>query len=193
MGMNMKTHNLIDCNKMILIGATGRNSGKTTLATNIIKAYSDKVPIIAFKFIVINDNKDICPRGGEGCGICNSLKSTFDITEELNEGNKDTMLLKRAGAIKVYLIRSLKEHLIEALKKALTYVPSNALILCESNSLRHVVKPAYFIMIKSDESSEIKPSAKSVIEYADIILEKNYKEFSDFVHKLPQIIPELNG
>lgn len=187
----MNTHNLIDCNKMILIGATGRNSGKTTLATNIIKAYSDKMPIIAFKFIVINNIKDVCPRGGAGCGICSGLDGMYDITEELNEGAKDTMLLKKAGAKQVYLIRSLKEHLNEALKKALTYVPLNALIICESNSLRHVVKPACFIMIRSDASNEMKPSAKSVIGYADVILEKNHEEFSNFVHKLPQMIPEF--
>lgn len=187
----MNTNNFIDCNKMILIGATGRNSGKTTLATNIIKAYGDTVPFIAFKFIVINNTKDVCPRGGAGCGICNGLEGIYDITEELNEGNKDTMLLKKAGAKHVYLIRSLKEHLNEALKEALTYVPPNAHIISESNSLRHVVKPACFIMIRSDASEAMKPSAKSVIDFADVILEKNHEEFSDFVHELPRMIPSL--
>lgn len=191
MGINMNIHNVIDCNNMILIGATGRNSGKTTLATSIIQACNSKVPIVAFKFIVIN-NKNICPRGGEGCGICSALEGKYDITEELNEGNKDTMLLKKSGASKVFLIRSLKEHLNEALIEALTYVPIDALIICESNSLRHVVKPACFIMICSKETEEMKPSAKSVIEYADVILNKSHQEFSDLVSKLPLMIPLLN-
>lgn len=186
----MNTEDLMQCDHMILIGATGRNSGKTTLATNIIKEYKDKAPIIAFKLITVRDQGDICPRGGKGCGICKGLKGGFDIVEEVNEGTKDTMLLKKSGAKHVYLIRALTDHLKEAIEEALTYVPKNSLILCESNSLRHVLKPACFVMIHSNASSEIKPSAQSVMELADIVLEQDNEGFSDFVqNKLPLYVP----
>ena len=105
---------IIPNNKIILIGATGRNGGKTTLARAIIKKYKDTVPIIGFKLITVKDHSHICPRGGMGCGICEGLKGKYDIREELGEGTKDTMLLKEAGAKKVYLIRSLKDSLKEA-------------------------------------------------------------------------------
>lgn len=172
----------LDAEHMVMIGATGRNSGKTTLALQIIDAYKDKLPIVAFKLITIRDHGDICPRGGQGCGICKGLKSCFDIREETGTGTKDTMLLKKAGAHKVYLIRAFKENIREALEDALKSVPDNALILCESNSARLAAKPALFIMIQSSTASAVKPTAKAVLEYADIILPQNEKAFAAFVH-----------
>lgn len=179
--MNTKRTTLLQAKQMILIGATGRNSGKTTLALQIIDAYKDKMPVIAFKLITVRDHGDICPRGGQGCGICKGLKGCFDITEEVQDGTKDTMLLKKAGAKHVYLIRTFKENIKEALEEALKLVPDDALVLCESNSARLVVEPACFIMIESRTSSSIKPTAQAVIEYADVILRQDEESFADFV------------
>lgn len=167
---------------MVLIGATGRNSGKTTLAIQIIEALKEHIPIVAFKLITIKEHGDICPRGGQGCGICKGLKDCFDIIEEKGSGTKDTMLLKKAGADKVFLIRAFKENLREALKEALKLVPENALILCESNSARLVVKPAVFIMIKSSTAPDVKLTAKAVMQYADVILPQDKAAFAHFIH-----------
>lgn len=184
--MNIKTNienaELLQVKHMVLIGATGRNSGKTTLAIQIIDAFKDKMPIVAFKLISIRNHGDICPRGGQGCGICKGLKGCFDIREENETGTKDTMLLKKAGAQKVYLIRAFKENIREALEDALKLVPENALILCESNSVRLAAKPAFFVMIQSSTASVIKPTAKAVMEYADVILPQDEKAFAEFVH-----------
>ena len=176
----------IPAKQMILIGATSRNSGKTTLALQIIDHYKNKVPIIAFECIAIQDHGDICPRGGKGCGICHGLNGNFDITEEEQYGEKDTMLLKKAGAEHVYLIRSLKKHMKDALEAALRLVPKDTLVICESNSARLVVEPACFVLIKSNTATHVKPTAKVVIEYADFILEPRDDSFKDFVqNKLP--------
>jgi hypothetical protein len=181
--MNTEKAELLQIKQMILIGATGRNSGKTTLALRIIDEYKDKIPIIAFKLITVHNHGDICPRGGKGCGICKGLKGCFDITEEIGEGTKDTMLLKKAGARHVYLIRALKENIREALEEALKMVPKGTLIICESNSARLVAEPACFIMIESSTSSSVKPTAQAVIEYADVILKQTDDSFTDFVQE----------
>lgn len=182
-GVNMSTENetLLQAGNMVLIGATGRNSGKTTLALQIIHAFQDKIPVVAFKLITIRDHGDICPRGGHGCGICKGLKGCFDITPETGTGTKDTMLLKKAGAKQVYLIRAFKENLREALEEALKLVPEGTLVLCESNSVRLVSEPALFVMIQSCTSSSIKPTAEAVMGYADVILPQNEESFADFV------------
>lgn len=175
-------------NNMIMIGATGRNSGKTTLATKIIKKYAPNIPIIAFKLITVHDHEDICPRGGAGCGICKSLKTCYDIKEETLQGTKDTMLLKKAGATHVYLIRSFTENVAEAMEAALKLVPEHCIILCESNSARAAIIPSCFIMIKNT-SSAIKPSAEAVIEYADIILPSEEALFEEFIeHQLDSFL-----
>lgn len=187
--MNTEKTNLLQAKQMILIGATGRNSGKTTLALQIIDAYKDKMPIIAFKLITVRDHGDICPRGGQGCGICKGLKGCFDITEEIQDGTKDTMLLKKAGAKHVYLIRAFKENVKEALEEALKLVPEGTLVICESNSARLVAEPACFIMIESSTSSSVKPTAQAVLEYADVVLKQDEEAFVDFVqNKLPKYI-----
>ncbi|MFT4005841.1 MAG: hypothetical protein QM683_09465 [Lacrimispora sp.] len=194
--MNTENTAFLQARHMVLIGATGRNSGKTTLALQIIRAFQDRMPIIAFKLITIKDHGDICPRGGHGCGICKGLKGCFDITEETGTGTKDTMLLKKAGAKQVYLIRAFKENLKEALEEALKLVPEEALILCESNSVRLVAEPAFFVMIQSSTSPVIKPTAQAVMEYADIILPQDEASFADFVQgelyeKIKSLFPEL--
>ncbi len=187
--MNTENQNLLQAKRMILIGATGRNSGKTTLALQIINAFQNKVPIIAFKLITVRDHEDICPRGGHGCGICKGLKGCFDITEENGTGNKDTMVMKKAGAKQVYLIRALKEHVREALEEALKAVPQEALILCESNSARLFVEPACFIMIQSSTASSVKPTAQAVMAYADVVLPQDEASFAEFVQEqLPKTI-----
>ncbi|GLC81299.1 hypothetical protein [Lacrimispora brassicae] len=179
--MSTENTTLLQARHMVLIGATGRNSGKTTLALQMIHAFKDKIPVVAFKLITIRNHGDICPRGGHGCGICKGLKGCFDITPETGTGTKDTMVLKKAGAEQVYLIRAFKENLREALEEALKLVPKNALVLCESNSLRLVAEPALFVMIQSSTSSSIKPTAEEVMEYADVILPQNEDSFADFV------------
>lgn len=193
--MNTETTNLIPVKNMVLIGATGRNSGKTTLALEIIETFQSKFPIIAFKLITVRDHSDICPRGGAGCGICKGLKDCFDVREETGTGTKDTMLLKKAGAKKVYLLRAFKENVRDALEAALKLVPENALILCESNSARLVAEPACFVMIKSSTSSSMKPTAEAVIQYADVLMPQDEAAFKDFVHNqlVEKLIPYFGG
>ncbi len=172
---------------MIMIGATNRNNGKTTLALKIIDLLKEQVAITAFKIITVKSNADRCPRGGAGCGMCSGLKGCFEITEESREGQKDTMLLKAAGASHVFLIRSLKENLKEALEAALKLVPEDNLILCESNSARLVAEPALFVMIKNakgDSVNVIKPTAETVIQYADAVLQQNDSSFEKFIQLL---------
>ncbi len=185
----MKREYIIPNNKMVLIGATGRNGGKTTLARQIIKKYKDKLAIIGFKLITVRDHSDICPRGGKGCGICEGLKGNYDIREEFGDGTKDTMLLREAGAKHVYLIRSLKDSLKEAFTEALNLVPDDALIVCESNSGRLVLEPSCFVMIMSSTEKNIKPTAKAVMDQADFVLEQTKEDFDDFLHnQLPRIL-----
>ncbi len=181
--MSTENTTFLQARHMVLIGATGRNSGKTTLALQIIHAFKDKIQVVAFKLITIRNHGDICPRGGQGCGICQGLKGSFDITLETGTGTKDTMLLKKAGANQVYLIRAYKENLREALEEALKLVPKDALVLCESNSVRLVAEPALFVMIQSSTSSSIKPTAEAVMEYADVILPQDEVSFYNFVQE----------
>jgi molybdopterin-guanine dinucleotide biosynthesis protein MobB len=174
---------------MILIGSTARNSGKTALATSIINKYRSNNNIIALKVTTIAEKNGKCIRGGEGCGICSSLKGNFELTEELNAaGNKDTSLLLAAGAKKVYWLKVMKSHMDIGFKTFISLVPANSLIVCESNSLRKFVKPGVFVMLKTPGDNKIKDSAAEVMSQADIIYENSLED--DFACLIDEIFTE---
>lgn len=168
---------MIQADNMILLGAAARNTGKTVLAVKLIEKYSRQGDVVAIKVITIHHHGDVCPRGGKGCGICSGLKTCFDIRKESGDGIKDTMLFKKAGARVVYLVRAYRENLEEAMKAVLALTKETDQIICESNSVRTVVKPGEFIML-SDGAREMKASARNVMGWADRIL-TDYMEYFD--------------
>lgn len=168
---------MIQADNMILLGAASRNKGKTTLAVRLIEQYSRQQNVVAIKVITIHNHGDICPRGGKGCGICSGLKTCFDIVEERAAGSKDTMLFKKAGAGTVYLVRAYRESLEAAMKEVLALTEATDKIICESNSVRTVVRPGEFVMLR-DQTEDMKSSARTVIGKADRVL-YHYKEYFD--------------
>ena len=76
---------------MLMIGAAGRNVGKTELACSIIRSAAAQNEVTGVKVTTIADEKGRCPRGGKGCGVCSSLKGDWCITEETDgPADKDT-------------------------------------------------------------------------------------------------------
>ncbi len=162
---------------MILIGSTARNSGKTTLAVELIKRFKGKKTVIGLKVTTIAKKNSGCIHGTAGCGVCTSMTKDFEIIEELNPtGNKDTAMLLASGADKVYWLKTLFSHAAQGLEAVLKKIPAEALIVCESNSLRKVVQPGVFIMVKNMEDSQIKKTANEVIDQADIVYENNLQD-----------------
>lgn len=167
----------LNIKEMILIGSTGRNSGKTTFATELIERWKNEFPVIALKITTIHDKGGKCIRGGEGCGACLLHCGDFEITEETNrEGVKDTSLLLASGAQKVYWMRCLKDHHREGISRFMEMLPKNAVVICESNTLRKVVKPGLFVVMKNTKNDSIKSSAKEVIDMADLIIENDFTD-----------------
>jgi hypothetical protein len=165
---------------MILLGAGGRNSGKTLLASKLIEHYSHQHPIIGIKVTTIQKKDETCPRGGKGCGVCSSLEGTYCITEEhVRTSKKDTSRLLASGARKVFWLRVLKDSLIEGIEALFEIIPKEAALVCESNSLRTVIKPGVFLLVKDKNQSTLKPSAQKVQRFADRIVEFDSKRLED--------------
>lgn len=167
------TINLLDVPQMLLIGSAGRNSGKTMLAIAFIRYWKNEFPIVGLKVTTIQERDGACPRGGAGCGVCSNLRGNFEIIVETNEnGNKDTSRLLAAGAAKVYWLKTLRTALFEGIQSLLSSIGENALIICESTSLRQVIKPGSFIMVNTSKPP-VKKSADEVMHQADIIIGNN--------------------
>ena len=162
---------MIKLDGMLMIGSAGANVGKTELACALIRKFSRDRNIIGVKVTTIKAKDGQCPRGGDGCGVCSSLEGEFCITEETNtDSDKDTTRLMAAGASQVFWLRIMNTHLEEGLTPLLDTIGHDAVSICESNSLRQVVKPGLFLMVKGRDSKSWKSSAQQVKQYADRIV-----------------------
>ena len=152
---------------MILIGSTGKNSGKTFFGTSLTKNIASKKRIEVLKVATVCEGAT-CIYGKEGCGICDRFPGGYRLEEEIKkDSGKDTALYLKSGASRAVLMKSTKESMMEGFENFLETVDKDALIVCESNSLGALVKPGLFVMVQGE--GDIKPSAQSVMEYADVV------------------------
>ncbi len=159
---------MVKIKNMVMIGATARNSGKTTLAEALIKHYSNKYDVVALKISGIHEGNEET-----------SFAEGYELTEEHEKhGVKDTSKLLNAGARRVFRMRNDKSGLIKGFNEFLSYLSGHELIVCESNSLRNYIEPGIFIMMKNP-AAQIKPSAEAVLEYADVVFEEKVSVILD--------------
>jgi len=163
---------------MLMVGAVDGKAGKTKFARSLITRFGSRCNIIGIKVTAVEKADSHCPRGVSNCSVCSSLKGHFYITEENNSrADKDTCRMLAAGARRVFWLRALKTHLQQAITELLHIVGDDAVSVCESNSLRRVVEPGLFIMVKGRGGQSRKASAKDVIQYADRIVFFDGNEF----------------
>lgn len=156
----------------IIIGSTGRNTGKTEFACRLINSWSGKSEVVGLKVTTINKHEGKCPRGGDGCGVCSSLVGDYEIIEETGlDGKKDTSRMLVAGAKKVYWLKVSSTALDNGIEALLKLIPDDVAVVCESNGVRNVLEPGIFLVIKNLKDKTIKPNCARVIRYASKIIE----------------------
>jgi hypothetical protein len=176
--------------QMLMAGAAGRDSGKTTFACALIRRLAGAAPIIGAKVTAIRERDGACPRGGAGCGVCTSIEGSFLLTEEEDRsGGKDTQRLLNSGARRVFWLRVLHADLEAGARALLEAAGPGALVVCESNSLRRVVTPGVFLVFQHAGVPAVKQSAREVIAHADRIVRFDGRAF-DFG---PERIAVQNG
>jgi len=162
-----------------MIGAAGRNAGKTELACQVIRRVSPTIPVIGVKVTTVDDRGGDCPRGGEGCGACSSFSGDFCMTEEHGlEPRKDTSRLLAAGANKVFWIRILRQTMDQAVSLLKELLEPGAVMVLESNSMRLAVDPDLFFVVKEKGSNSCKPSCVAAAHLADAVFESDGARFS---------------
>jgi hypothetical protein len=175
---------LISYPRMLLIGSSRRNIGKTHLATSIIQKNSSIVDIIGLKVTTIEEKTQTCPHGNENCGVCTEIEGSYLIREEKDRSlEKDTSLLLKAGATKVYWLIVLEDRLEEGAHALIDVIPPDSVIVAESNRFRLAVQPGFFLMLV-DPQKKIKESARHVQKFADLIIETDGKQFDFDIDKI---------
>jgi len=165
---------ILSKSNILIIGSTGRNAGKTEFACRIIEKHATHNEIIGIKVIPVDKDEDCCHRGTEGCGLCNSLTGEYKIIEEKTTGlSKDTSRMLKAGAKKVYLLLVDRNSLEEGINAVFKIILNSDLIVIESNSIRKVIEPGLFIVIRGLMNNSVKQSCAEVIQFADKIITFN--------------------
>jgi hypothetical protein len=169
---------MITLDGMLMVGSTARKIGKTDLVCSLIKKFSKHRNIIGIKVTTI-DNQNLQAHGHEeNDETCFPPQKGFCITEEVKIDNeKDTARLLAAGASRVFWLRVLKEHLMEGAIALVDTIGQDTISICESNSLRQVIVPGLFLMLKSENPNTWKSSVQCVIEYVDKVVVSDGNNF----------------
>jgi hypothetical protein len=133
--------------KMILVTGDGRNVGKTTFCSQIIKNLSAKTEVIAIK---TTPHKHGLTEGLEVI----AKTDEYTVALETAMHQKDSALLLQAGAEKVYLIMADQQHVDKAFSHISEQV-QNKICVAESGSLAAYIQPGFFFFIKN-HTGEIK-------------------------------------
>jgi hypothetical protein len=165
--------------EILVIGATSRNLGKTTLLCRLIQRFN-QTPITAVKIKTLRDGD----RAWHGSSA--ELDGNFRVWEDAGDDRlPDSGRMREAGARQVLYVKAKIEALEEAFGEALGRIPSGHLILVESNSLVRLINPGIYLLIKGMDPATYKPSARETESRADIIIRSDGKSFSTDPDDLP--------
>jgi len=126
---------------MKIITVSGRHSGigKTALAEHILKQLNGWS---AMKVTVTRTGS--CPRGEKNCNVCGRQKEPFTLISNkkiINQKNKDTGRMKKAGAKKVLWLKATPGGLKSGLKKAFEKLEKSPGVVIEGTSVLKYLKP----------------------------------------------------
>lgn len=131
----------------LLVAGNGRNVGKTYLTCEIIKHLVKTNEVIGIKisshFHPLENNKVIVQT------------KDFVIIEENRISQKDSSLMKQAGAQKVYFVMSPQENLEQAFLYLEKLLPVKA-IVCESGGLHDLINPGVFLFVNKEGQEIVK-------------------------------------
>ncbi len=163
------------CKQLIIVGGTGRNVGKTEFVCKLIEKIASQMPVYALKVSAIFPDEELFH------GTHSEDEPDLHLFEETRVSTeKDTSRMLRAGAIKVFYLRSDDARIHAGFVEFMKYVPEQAVVVCESNSLGQFVMPALSVVVKS-VSGPIKPRAVAQLESADLVV------VSDGVSGFPEL------
>lgn len=155
---------------ILMIGSLARNAGKTALACAVIRKCSALRDVVAVKVATVR-------RGGPEDTLPG--KRGYIITQERGVGKAgastgkalpDTQRFLAAGACKACWMRAMDDRLEPAAAALRSLFEPGTPVVCESTSLRRVLEPGAFILLRRRGEHPAKASAQALSGFADRIL-----------------------
>jgi hypothetical protein len=164
MDIKNELNDMLKNKQLLVVGGTGRDVGKTEFVCQLIGKISEIRPVYALKVSAIFPDEELYH------GTHAIEEEQLHLFEETRfTTNKDTSRMLRAGARRVFYLRSNNEGIRSGFDYFLKIVPETAVIICESNSLGQIVAPALSIIVKS-VNGPIKQRAISQLDSADLVI-----------------------
>jgi hypothetical protein len=149
---------------MLIVGAAGKNSGKTTLACSIIRAFAKVLDIVGLKVSVARE-----ATGQDGRP--HRQAEPFLLREEQPGAcGTDTARMLDAGARRSFFLHAERDSLEAGFQKFCHLAGNPEAIVCESNSLRSIIHPGIFLMIVPAGETRCKPSCTQTIGLTDRVV-----------------------
>ena len=164
--------------KLLLIAGTGRNTGKTLLASSIIERFSPGLKITGLK---------ISPHFHNGTESLQLLykNENFNIYQETSlTSSKDSSRMLKAGAHKVFYIECYDEYMLEAFNKFHEFADVSGSVVCESPALRKYIRPGIFIIVDSKSNQTKKQDVLDIKQYADLFIETDNESSASVISRI---------
>lgn len=155
---------MTDNSRLLIVGGSGRNVGKTEFVCRLIEKTCSRHKVFALKVSAVFPDEETFH------GDHPDNEPALCLFEETRRDTaKDTSRMLRAGACRVFYLRSADDGILTGFAQFQSLIPPDAVIVCESNSLVRFLKPGLFILVKASRGS-MKARALSLLEHADIIV-----------------------
>lgn len=151
---------------MIVVGGTGRNTGKTTLSEKLIGKFTEKLPVTAVKMANIKPGNE----NFHGHDVTVFTDKIRIEKETQKSGGKDSMRFLKAGAAESWFIQTEDAFLPETFQRIYDVLKQAKWIVCESNSLRNFILPALFIMVEGKMDQPDRKEIPELIKMADVVV-----------------------
>lgn len=155
---------------ILLVAGTGRNIGKTVLASRILAQLAKNHEPVGVKisphFHLLEEKQEYIYQS-----------ENFVIIEEKNITKKDSSRMLQAGAARVFYVQCKKDGLDDALEHLLPLLNPDQPVVVESGGLYNLVEPGLLIYIAGNEMKkkiQIRPESKVIALFQNEV--KNFKE-----------------
>ena len=152
---------------IIVIGGHSRSVGKTSVVAGLISALPE-FDWTAAK--VTQYGHGICSANGEACD-CATGDHSWAITEERDrDGDSDTSRFLKAGARRVFWVRTEQGRLAEAMPMFRQRIEGAKNVILESNSILKFLRPDLYLTVLDPSTADFKTSAREFLDRADAVI-----------------------
>lgn len=158
--------------QILLISGSGRNCGKTSLASEMISHVSSAKEVVALKisphFHKLS-HKQALLFGNNDIKIFKETDNTLQ---------KDSSRMLRAGAAKSFYIQCEDKNLLQAWDWIEKFIPEDVPVVCESGSFASIFEAGIHLLVEGNKPDKMKRSYMKNKELSDKIVHFDGQNFN---------------